>query len=87
MKGSRKSKEPVKPLDESKEFIVKISTKIRKIRKEKGYKSHETFAYEHGIDRTQWGKIERGINMKMSSLHTAIKVLGMTPAEFFKDFK
>lgn len=87
MKSQRKSKESGKPLDEAQELIEKISAKIRKLRIAKGYKSHETFAYEHGIDRTQWGKIERGINMKMSSLHTALKALEITPAEFFKDFK
>jgi hypothetical protein len=87
MKGKKNSKEQGKPLDESKEFIDKISSKIRKLRIAKGYKSHETFAYEHGIDRTQWGKIERGINMKMTSLFSALKALEISPAEFFKDFK
>jgi transcriptional regulator with XRE-family HTH domain len=87
MKGRKKSKEWVYNLEDQQEFIEKISSKIRRLRQEAGYSSHETFAFEHGIDRTQWSKMERGIDMKISTLHKALAALDITPAEFFKDFK
>lgn len=87
MKGKKKSKELAWSLEEQQEFIEKISIKIRSLRQDAGYKSHETFAFEHGIDRTQWSKMERGIDMKVSTLYKALAVLDISPAEFFKDFK
>lgn len=36
----------------------KIGIRFKQLRKEKGYSSHETFAYDHGLDRAQYGKIE-----------------------------
>ena len=87
MKGKKKSKELDVLLEEQQEFIRKISEKIRNLRQEAGYTSHETFAYEHGIDRTQWSKMERGVDMKASTLYKALAALDISPAEFFKDFK
>jgi transcriptional regulator with XRE-family HTH domain len=86
MNGSKKSKERPWSLEEQQEFIEKINDKIRRLREDTGI-SQETFAHESGIDRTQWSKMERGVDMKLSSLYKALAALGVTPAEFFRDFK
>jgi hypothetical protein len=86
MNGKKASKKGTNKLDEPQEFIQKISERIRELRQAAGYTSHETFAYEHGIDRTQWSKMERGVNMTLLSLHRAMQALKVTPQEFFKGF-
>lgn len=86
MNGKKKSKGKAVSLDEPQQFVEKISTKIRAIREATGI-SQEKFAYQVGIDRTQWRNMETGVDMRVSSLYRAIAALGMTPAEFFKDFK
>jgi transcriptional regulator with XRE-family HTH domain len=86
MTGKKKSKGKAVQLDEPQEFVEKISNKIRTIREATGT-SQEKFAYQVGIDRTQWRNMETGVDMRISSLYRAIAALEMTPAEFFKDFK
>jgi transcriptional regulator with XRE-family HTH domain len=86
MNVKKNSKKGSAYLDEPKEFIQKISNKFRMLREETGY-SQEAFAYEHGFDRRQWYNMENGIDMKLSTLNKAFKALGISPAEFFKDFK
>lgn len=86
MAGKKASKEKEKALDEPQEFVQKISAKIRSMREATGL-SQEKFAYQVGIDRTQWASMESGVDMRISSLYRAIIALGVTPAEFFKEFK
>lgn len=86
MNGKKKSKGKAVSLDEPQEFVEKISDKIRRTREATGI-SQEKFAYQVGIDRTQWRNMETGVDMRVSSLYRAIKALDMSPAEFFKDFK
>jgi hypothetical protein len=75
------------PVLKENEILEQVGNRIRKLRQEAGYKSHENFAFEHGIDRTQWSKMERGVDMKISTLHKALAALDISPAEFFRDFK
>lgn len=86
MKGKRKSKESAYTLEEIQAFVEKISSKIRRLREATDI-SQELFAYESGIDRTQWSKMENGVDMKLSSLYKALVALDISPAEFFKDFE
>ena len=86
MNGKKKSKGKAVPLDDSQEFGQNICDKIRTEREKTGL-SQEKFAYSVGIDRTQWRNMEAGVDMRISSLYRAITALGMTPADFFKDFK
>ena len=87
MKGKKKSKEQIPPLDEQQKTLKKIGNKIRTLRKEKGYSSHETFAYENEIDRTQMGRYERGSDMQLTSLLKVLNALDTSLEEFFQGFK
>lgn len=87
MKGRKKSKEQADILDKKKLTIARIGARIRELRKEKGYTNHDHFAYDHGLDRTQYSKYERGADMRLSSLVKILDALDISPAEFFKDFK
>ena len=86
MNGKKKSKELALLLEKQQEFAAKIGEKVILLRKEK-HLSQERFANSFGIDRAQLGRIERGIDMKISTLVRVLAALDVSPADFFKDFK
>lgn len=65
--------------------LKKIGQRIKALRKRKGYTSYETFANEHDINRVQWGRYERGMDMYLSTLIKIAALLGVSLHEFFKD--
>ena len=66
------------------ENISKLGSRLREIRKEKGYKNHEKFAYDSDISRSQYGRYEKGTDMKISSLLKILHAHGMSLSEFFE---
>lgn len=75
-----KSKKPVKKNNVD---IERLAKRIKELRLKKGYTNYEFFAYDHEIARAQYGKYEKGEDMRFSSLIKVIKALGVTPKEFF----
>lgn len=64
----------------------RIGIRIKQIRKERGYSSHETFANENGIDRAQYGKYEAGSsNITLATLIKILNVLKITLYDFFNE--
>lgn len=60
-----------------------ISQRLKQPRKEKGYKNYEHFAYELGMSRSAYWRIEKGSNFEMKTLFRICKLLGITVQEFF----
>ncbi|MEQ9404801.1 MAG: helix-turn-helix transcriptional regulator [Cyclobacteriaceae bacterium] len=58
---------------------------MRQLREKTGYTSYETFAYEKGLPRAQYGRYEKGENLKYSNLIKVIKALGVSIDEFFSE--
>jgi hypothetical protein len=81
VKKQKKTKAP-KPLPK-KDALKKLGERIRTLRIEKGYTSYEYFAYEHDISRAQFGRYERGEDLRFSSLVKVANAFGMTLEEFF----
>lgn len=75
-----KNKQPYKEED-----LKKLADRIRSLRIKKGYSNYENFAYEHDIARAQYGKYEKGEDLRYSSLLRVIRALGVTPKEFFSE--
>jgi len=65
--------------------ILQIAEKIKTLRKEKGYTSYETFAYDFDINRVQYYRIEKGQNITLKTLIKVLKIHNLTIQEFFKD--
>ena len=65
--------------------LKKLADRIRSLRIEKGYSNYESFAYEHNIARAQYGKYEKGENLRYSSLMKVIRALGVSVKEFFSE--
>lgn len=78
-------KEKRKKEEEVSKDIKKLADRIRSIRIQKGYASHEIFAYEHDLPRAQYGRYEHGQNMRFDSLIKVIRAFDMTVEEFFSE--
>ncbi len=51
----------------------------------KGYDNYEKFANEHNINRSQYGRYEKGEDLQFTSLVKICLAFGMTLAEFFSE--
>ena len=88
MKGKRKSKGAVNLLDEQQRVIQKIGKRLKELRLERGHSSYEIFAFENEIDRSQYGKYERGADLRISTLVKLLLALDISIEDFFsKGFK
>jgi transcriptional regulator with XRE-family HTH domain len=64
--------------------LERIGTKLTYLRKQKGYTSHEDFAYDYDIPRFQYWRIEKGkANLTIKSLCRLTKIHNLTLEEFF----
>lgn len=75
-------KDSDKEIDEQ---IQKIATKIKELRKAKGFTSYETFAFEHNINRVQYWRIEKGQNITLKTLLKVLDIHEITLSDFFKN--
>jgi transcriptional regulator with XRE-family HTH domain len=64
------------------EVLKKLGKRIKEIRIAKGYTSYEYFAYEHNISRAQFGRYERGEDLRFSTLVKIIQAFKMSLEEF-----
>lgn len=65
--------------------LKKLADRIRSLRIKKGYSNYENFAFEHDIARAQYGKYEKGEDLRYSSLLKVIRALGVSVQEFFSE--
>jgi len=72
----------VKQEEALKSTLNRIGLKLNELRKQKGYTSHEDFAYDHNISRVQYWRIEKGqANLTMKSLIKLLIIHKMTVEE------
>jgi hypothetical protein len=83
-KTKKIAKRPVRAKIDPNE-LKKLGARIKALRIEKGYTNYENFAFEHDIPRAQFGRYERGEDLRYSSLLKIIRAFEMTPEEFFSD--
>lgn len=67
------------------DFLNNLSKRISSLRKAKGFKSYELFAYDIEISRTGMSNYESGTfqDIRLRTLLKIIDGLGITPKEFF----
>jgi len=66
-------------------MLKKIGERMKELRKAKGFNNYEIFAYENDIPRAQYGRYERGSDLKLSSLMKVLDGLGVSLEEFFSE--
>jgi hypothetical protein len=64
--------------------IIKIAEKLKKIRIEKGFTSYENFAWDNGLVRQQYWRMEKGCYFNIESLLKILDVHKITMEDFFK---
>ena len=65
--------------------ILKIANKIKELRLQKGYSSHENFAWDNNINRVQYWRIEKGRNITIKTLISILDIHQISLSEFFGD--
>lgn len=78
------SKKKPKLLDLEDE-LQKLGARIRQLRKDAGYTNAESFAYEHSIPRSAYGRCEQGNNIELATLIRILNCHGLTLPEFFAE--
>ena len=66
--------------------LAKLGERFVQLRKERGYTNYETFAFDHKIPRAQYGRYEKGQDLRFSSLCKVLKALDVTFEDFFEGF-
>ena len=70
--------------DALKHTLERIGVKLTDLRKQKGYSSHEDFAYDYDLPRVQYWRIEKGkANLTIRSLNRLLAIHKLTVEEFF----
>ena len=69
--------------DDFEQDFIWISKRLKELRKEKGFNNYEHFAYELGMSRSAYWRIEKGSNFEMRTLLRICKLLGISVQEFF----
>ena len=65
--------------------IEKLANRIKSLRIQKGYTNYESFAYDHDIPRAQYGRYEKGEDLRYSSLIKVVNAFGISLQEFFSE--
>lgn len=63
------------------DYLAKVGKTIHHLRVKAGFKSSETFANYHGINRTSCYRMEQGKNITLVSLIKIAECHNLTPAE------
>ena len=65
--------------------LDQLGERLKYFRKLKGFSNYEHFAYDLGISRSQYGKYEKGGNIKFSTLCKILQFLDVPLNEFFNN--
>lgn len=63
--------------------VQKLAKRIKSLRIKAGYTNYEYFAYDHNLPRAQYGRYEKGEDIRFSSLVKITKAFNMSLSEFF----
>ena len=66
--------------------MKKVGIRLKALRKSKGYRSPDIFAYENNINRSQYGKYEAGAaNITIGTLISILNCFNVSLSEFFNE--
>ena len=63
--------------------LTNLGKRIREVRKEKGYANYEQFAFDNELPRAQYGRYEKGQDLRFSSLVKVLKAMNVSLKDFF----
>ena len=65
--------------------LTNLGKRIRQLRKAKGYRNYEQFAFQHNINRSSYSRFENGEDMRFSSLLKVLEALDINLQDFFSE--
>lgn len=65
--------------------VQALAKRIKQLRQGKGYSSQETFAYDNDYTLSYYSRLERGEDIRFTSLVRVCKALGVDLKTFFGD--
>ncbi|AXY77645.1 XRE family transcriptional regulator [Paraflavitalea soli] len=73
-------------LEDFQEDMLKIGNRLRELRKKAGFGAYDIFAYHIGMERSQYGRYERGqANFEIVSFLKILAGLQVSLKEFFAE--
>jgi len=61
-----------------------IAERLKKLRKENGYSNYEHIAFDLGMSRSAYWRLETGVNFELKTLIKICTLLGVSMEDFFK---
>lgn len=65
--------------------LQNLANRLKEFRRAKGYPNYEQFAFDNELPRAQYGRYEKGQDLRFSSLLKVLKALDISLDEFFKE--
>lgn len=87
MRKKQQDREEQQQGNDNKENIDELARRIKAMRVKMGYSNYEYFSYDKNIPRAQYGRYEKGTDIRFSSLVKVVHAFGMTLSEFFEGFE
>jgi len=72
----------IAPKEKTAEILL-LAERIKQLRKERGYSSQETFAYDNDYTLSYYSRLERGEDIRFTSLIKVCKALDVDLRTFF----
>ncbi|MDZ4667528.1 MAG: helix-turn-helix transcriptional regulator [bacterium] len=66
-------------------IVLALGTRIKELRIAKGYTNYENFAFDHDLPRSQFGRYEKGEDIRFTSLIKILHAFNISPEEFFDE--
>lgn len=63
--------------------LTVVAERLKQLRKEKGYNNYEHIAFDLGMSRSAYWRLESGENFNLKTLVKICKLLGVTMETFF----
>jgi transcriptional regulator with XRE-family HTH domain len=64
--------------------LICLAKRLKELRKKAGYKNYEHIAYELGMSRSAYWRLETGVNFEIKTLVKICELLNITLEEFFE---
>lgn len=64
--------------------LLRVAARLKELRKIKGFKNYEHIAFELGMSRSAYWRIESGNNFELKTLIRICKLLEITLEDFFQ---
>ncbi|MBX9807786.1 MAG: helix-turn-helix domain-containing protein [Flavobacteriaceae bacterium] len=69
------------------EELNAIALRLKELRKSKGYSNYEHIAFELGMSRSAYWRLETGANFELKTLIKICRLLDVSLEEFFQGIK